>query len=296
MDPGLSGDGLTAIEGGPGDDRATGAAWVFTRANGTWSQQGSKLVGSDSLLSPRRGTGVALSYDGNTAAIGGPMANAAEGGVCIFVRTGGVWSQDGPRLVGSGASTSAQQGCSVSLSANAATLLEGGYRNVEGEGAAWVFERKSGGWVQTGSKLVGTGAAGLAGQGSSAAVSADGNTAAVGGYADAGFAGATWVFARDAAAGVAHAGIPPEAFLLEQNYPNPFNPSTVIGYQILTEDQVTLKVYDLLGREVAVLVNERKSAGRYEVKFDASGLAGGIYFCRLTSGGHVESRTMLLVR
>jgi hypothetical protein len=199
-------------------------------------------------------------------------------------------------LVGSGASAPAQQGCSVSLAWDGSTLLEGGYRNSSGEGAAWVFERKNGGWVQAGNKLVGTGAVGLAGQGNSAALSGDGNTIVIGGYSDAGSAGAAWVFVRGSASAVDHAGSAPEGFLLQQNYPNPFNPSTVIGYQIPAEGQVTLKVYDLLGREVALLVNGRKLPGRYEATFDASAVAAGLYFYRLTSGGHVESRTMLLIR
>jgi hypothetical protein len=80
-------------------------------------------------------------------------------------------------------------------------------------------------------------------------------------------------------------------YALEQNYPNPFNPTTVVSYQLpaLSEvegsalSDVRLSVYDLLGREVAVLVNERKAPGRYEVRFDASGLSSGVYLCRMTA-------------
>jgi beta-1,2-mannobiose phosphorylase / 1,2-beta-oligomannan phosphorylase len=76
----------------------------------------------------------------------------------------------------------------------------------------------------------------------------------------------------------------PTHYSLGQNYPNPFNPTTGITYQVPGASDVKLVVYDLLGREVAVLVNERKTPGRYEVKFDGNGLASGVYLYRLTAG------------
>ena len=99
----------------------------------------------------------------------------------------------------------------------------------------------------------------------------------------------------------------PGSFILEQNYPNPFNPSTDIGFVIADFGLVRLVVYDLLGREVAVLVNEMKAPGRYSVTFDArlrsenfggqaSGLASGVYLYRLTAGSFVQTRKMLVVR
>jgi len=78
-------------------------------------------------------------------------------------------------------------------------------------------------------------------------------------------------------------------FILEQNYPNPFNPSTVISYQLPVTSEVTLKVYNVLGNEVATLVDEYKPAGSYETKFDASGLASGIYFYQLKAGTFVQT-------
>jgi hypothetical protein len=83
---------------------------------------------------------------------------------------------------------------------------------------------------------------------------------------------------------------------LDQNFPNPFNPRTVVSYQLSALSDVRLTVYDVLGREVAVLVNERKGPGRYSVQFDAGGAASGEYVCRLTAGGSVQSRKMLLVK
>ena len=88
----------------------------------------------------------------------------------------------------------------------------------------------------------------------------------------------------------------PTAFALKQNYPNPFNPSTNVTYELPRSAVVRLSVYDMLGREVSVLVDERIDAGVHEVKFDASGLSSGVYFYRLQAGTFVETRKLLLLR
>ncbi|MFA6469875.1 MAG: T9SS type A sorting domain-containing protein [Bacteroidota bacterium] len=88
----------------------------------------------------------------------------------------------------------------------------------------------------------------------------------------------------------------PNMFALEQNYPNPFNPSTVISYQLPVNSHVTLKVFDVIGREVATLVNEVKEAGRYSATFDAAKLSSGIYFAQLQSGDKIQLKKMLLLK
>jgi hypothetical protein len=88
----------------------------------------------------------------------------------------------------------------------------------------------------------------------------------------------------------------PAAYSLEQNYPNPFNPSTTIKYQVPVSGLVSLKVYNLIGQEVATLVNEFQSASGYETSFDASKLSSGIYFYTLRAGSFVETKKMLLVK
>ncbi len=88
----------------------------------------------------------------------------------------------------------------------------------------------------------------------------------------------------------------PHDYALLQNFPNPFNPETVVRYQLPEVNHVRLGVYDILGREVATLVNERQPAGTYQSRFNGSGLASGVYICRLIAGPFVRSQTMLLVR
>jgi hypothetical protein len=88
----------------------------------------------------------------------------------------------------------------------------------------------------------------------------------------------------------------PKTFLLEQNYPNPFNPSTTIRYQLPVASEVKLEVYDVLGKKIATLVNERQSAGSYQVVWNASGLSSGTYFYRLQAGTFTQTKKMILVK
>jgi hypothetical protein len=102
------------------------------------------------------------------------------------------------------------------------------------------------------------------------------------------------------------AGTLPGEFSLGQNFPNPFNPTTTITYRIAGTgtdapgkagaSEVSLRVYDLLGREVAVLVDEAQAPGEYAVRFDGSKLSSGVYYYHLTAGEFGETRRMLLVR
>ena len=88
----------------------------------------------------------------------------------------------------------------------------------------------------------------------------------------------------------------PTQYSLLQNYPNPFNPSTTIKYELPNSSVVRLSVYDILGREVSVLVNERREAGVHEVKFDGSNLASGVYFYRLQAGDFVQSKKLAVLK
>jgi hypothetical protein len=83
---------------------------------------------------------------------------------------------------------------------------------------------------------------------------------------------------------------------LVQNYPNPFNPSTVIRYQLPKESEVKLRIFDVLGREITTLIDQYQKEGRYEVEFNASKLASGVYIYRLEADDFVNSKKMLLVK
>ena len=98
------------------------------------------------------------------------------------------------------------------------------------------------------------------------------------------------------ATAVAEAGEMPEAFVLDQNYPNPFNPITTIRYAVPQLSRVRLSVFDVLGRRVAVLVDEQKAAGRYEVRFDARGLPSGAYVYQMRSDGFTQTRKLILLK
>jgi len=88
----------------------------------------------------------------------------------------------------------------------------------------------------------------------------------------------------------------PDKFLLYQNYPNPFNPSTKIKYELAEESKVKLQVFDILGKEIKILVNENQKAGGYEVILNAGNLASGIYFYRLTTGNYTAAKPMVLIK
>jgi hypothetical protein len=156
------------------------------------------LVGTLPVGSSEQGYSVALSADGDTAVVGGPTDNSQVGAMWVFTRRRGVWSQHGNKLVGAGSVGSAQQGWSVALSADGDTAIVGGPFDNNGIGAAWVYTRHGHVWTQQGDKLVGGGSVGNAGQGYSVSLSADGNTAILGGPEDPLFLnfGAAWIFTR----------------------------------------------------------------------------------------------------
>ncbi len=88
----------------------------------------------------------------------------------------------------------------------------------------------------------------------------------------------------------------PTSYGLEQNYPNPFNPSTTITYSLANEEHVSLKVYDIMGREIVELVNEDQTSGTYFLEFDASSLASGMYFYKISAGNFVSTKKMVLLK
>jgi hypothetical protein len=209
----ISADGNTAIVGGPFDNNGTGAAWIFTRQNGTWSEQ-QKLTGDDLSGAAQMGWSVALSADGKTAIVGGPGDNGSIGAAWVFVPNNlGQWTQQGTKLSGANATTgmtctppgvagTAEQGYAVAISGDGNTAIVGGWADNNAFGAAWVFTRSAEVWSQTVVKLCGTGATGTTNimQGFSVALSDDGTTAILGAPNNGEFNdestgnGAAWVF------------------------------------------------------------------------------------------------------
>ncbi len=192
----ISADGNTAIFGGISDNSFNGAAWIFTRINGVWLQQGKKLVGTGTVGNAQQGSSVSISADGNTAIIGGYTDNNYKGAAWIFTRNNGVWTQQGAKIVGIGALGNAQQGYAVAISADGKTVVVGGNTDNAEQGAIWVFTRTDSSWTQQGNKLLGTGSIGAAQQGSSVSLNANGNTLIIAGGKDNNDKGAAWVFTR----------------------------------------------------------------------------------------------------
>lgn len=191
----VSANGNTALVGGFTLRNSSGATWVFTRNGAVWSEQ-ARLVGTGSVDTSYQGYSVSLSADGNTALVGANADSNYLGGAWVFTRNGTAWNQQA-KLIGSDAIGQAYQGYSVSLSADGNTALVGGWFDKQRTGAAWVFTRTAGVWTQQGGKLVGSDVVGKAQFGVRVSLSADGNTALLGGNGDSNGRGAAWVFVRN---------------------------------------------------------------------------------------------------
>jgi uncharacterized protein (TIGR03437 family) len=193
----LSGDGNTALVGGTGDDNGMGATWVFTRSQGVWTQQGSKLVGAGAVGEPYQGWSVALSSDGNTALSSGVYDDSATGAAWVFTLSNGIWTQQGNKLVGSGAPPGTPwEGWAVALSSTGEEAVLQGTPSFGAAGTLWTFTQSNGVWTQQGNPIVVNGTDYVSGvsQGQSVALSSDGTLAVMGGPGDSAAVGATWVF------------------------------------------------------------------------------------------------------
>ena len=211
----MSADGNTIVVGGPDDEQGIGAAWIFTRVDGIWSQQGEKLVADcQAFCRPNEGTGevgdglfgqsVAISGDGNTVILGAPFDNvySVGGAAWVFTRSNGVWMQLGAKITGDCKGPCGYFGKSVAISADGNTALVGAPQFGRGEGAVWAFTRSGGAWSAIGQQLLGflcPEARYCGSFGESLALSADGNTALVGEPSGDRSAGNVWVFARSGA-------------------------------------------------------------------------------------------------
>lgn len=181
------------------DYSATQVTVQTVTAGVSYTQEGDKIVGAGvSGTAAYFGTSLKVSADGSTAAIGGPVDNSNEGAAWIYTRNGASWTQQGLKLMGSGASGTAMQGFAVALSADGNTLMSGGAADDNQLGAVWFFTRSGASWTQQGPKIVPTDASGTQVLfGMSGDLSADGNTAIIGGVADNSQVGAAWIYTRN---------------------------------------------------------------------------------------------------
>ena len=189
----LSGDGSTALIGGPGLSGFAGAAWIFTRSGSSWTQQGEKLTGTEESGDGHFGLSAALSADASTALIGGREDGNGVGAAWVFTRSSPEWIP-GPKLTATGETGNGAFGWSVALSSNGSTALIGAPRENNFRGAVRVFTRSGSAWSQQPEEHASTGAAVGAAYGSSIALSGDGS-AIVGAPGESAKLGAAWAFA-----------------------------------------------------------------------------------------------------
>jgi hypothetical protein len=204
----LSSDGNTALIGGDSDNSGAGAAWVFTRSGGVWTQA-AKLTGGGESGPGSFGSSVALSLDGSTAMIGAEADNSGAGAAWVFTRSGSSWIQQGSKLLGdctgvscggpngTGETGPGNFGSSVALSSEGTALIGASADNTF-VGAAWVFTLSGTTWSQQSMLTPSNETGGTATFGDSVALSSNGQTALIGGDSDNGIFGAAWVFTRSA--------------------------------------------------------------------------------------------------
>jgi hypothetical protein len=196
----LSGDGSTALIGASKDYVApinSGSVWAYRLVSGDWTQQGSKFTGTGGTAAFLSfGASIALSQDGNTAVVGGPSDGNGPGAAWVFTSSGSTFSQQGAKLTAINELGSGHFGASVALSDDGNTALIGGPGDNALVGAAWVFGRSGSTWSQQFPKLVGDDENGASQFGTSVALSADGDTALVGGPKDQDTTGAAWLYVR----------------------------------------------------------------------------------------------------
>lgn len=276
----VSADGDTAIVGGPIDNSGAGAAWVFVRSDGAWSELGTKLVGAGAVGHSAQGYSVSLSGDGTTALVGGVSDNSIVGAAWVWAI---------PVLVGQVSLVYPAEQALVS-----ATVIPFIWNKPAGNPTEYEFDLATDSlfnFQSIDSTLTDTTkvVSGLPETQTYWWRVRGKNEYGWGPFSEKRFfvLGTTAVYPQSAL---------PANFFLSQNYPNPFNPSTTISYELSTKSFVTLMVYNLLGEQVAMLVNEKENAGSYSVKFDGSRLASGVYFYRLTAGSFVSVKKLVVLK
>lgn len=294
-------DGNMILIGGHQDDNRKGAIWMFTKSDCNWVQQGNKIT-SGSTNQSWFGYSLSVSADGNIALIGGPNDSSLKGASWIYKRNGNSWTQEA-KLVGTTLPTSsAQQGYSVSLTANGQVAMIGGLGDESNKGAFWIFKKSNNIWSQQGSKVTGSGAVGNAKQGTSLSVSSIGTDAIVGGPYDSSRKGASWFFASSSAS-ISDSDLLSRAnsesseisgFYLGQNTPNPTTGKTTIEFSVPGSTEGEWLLSNSSG---IVILNFKKTydAGMHLEEFDLRNHSGIIYYQLKTEFGS-DQKKMLIIR
>ena len=193
----ISGDGKTAIIGARNANSFNGCAYIYSKIGNNWIQK-AKLFSDMHEGAAKQGYSVSISFDGNTVAYGGPDDNLGNGAVWIFIKLDGIWTQQGPKIVGN-ESIGSGFGTSISISNDGNSFVTGGPSSELGIGAVWVYNRVSGIWTPDEGKIVGTGSAagGATNQGISVAMSGNARTIIFGGYKDSAGIGGAWIFVKN---------------------------------------------------------------------------------------------------
>ncbi len=269
-------------------------AYIFERINSDWTEIASLLPDGNLGL----GFGTSVSISGDYAIIGNFSDDDTainSGSAYIFRLDGKNWIQQ-IKLKASDATFVDWFGFSVSISNDLAIIGAPADRNNSSSaGRAYIFRRDGENWIEQ-TKLVASDGKPRDQFGN--AVSINNGQAIVGAFADGGFQGSAYVF-DDFIVGIEEPDnyFVPSGFALHQNHPNPFNPSTKISFALPSAQKVTLKVFDLNGKEVATLLqNEQKAAGIHELTFDARNLPSGVYLYKLQAGQYAETKKMILLR
>jgi hypothetical protein len=276
------------------DDRGdtSGSAYIFHRSGAVWTQQ-AKLVVSDGARGDQ--FGMSVSINGDYAAVGAWFDDDGgdkSGSVYIFHRSGSTWTQLA-KITAMDAAAGDRFGESVKLDGN--SLIVGAPFGNAGCGAAYVFYHWQGNWVQR-YRLTAYQPVINDYFGWSVDISSDCAVVGASGDDDAGSeSGSAYVFRP--VTSIEDNPFPlPSSPVIFPNYPNPFNGRTSISFALPQDSHVNLRVYDLLGRSVATLIDNDLQAGYHDIAWDAKDQPSGVYFYQITAGEFAETRKLLLLK
>ncbi len=285
--------------GAPEEDNINGdyagAVYVFELVDSFWVEK-DKIINENGAENELFGNDVSVS--GNTLAVGmtGSIFSDIPGKVNIYDVENGVIRLTS-EIMASDADKDDYFGGTLVLRKDSILVgAPGSDRVALGAGALYLFKLVEGQWRE---KEIFTASDGD--RGDELGVSVDMHKGMFAGGApnaedpDSNDIGAVYIF-QDSPTSIEDKYLNPEKFYLSQNYPNPFNPNTIIRFTIPELRFTTLKIYDVLGKEITTLVNEEKPAGNYEVEFDGSNLASGIYIYRLVAGKFTDSKKLIFLK